>query len=42
MRCMEILQKEPASTPDFGEFESYTAWLIFPTMFAVSIMIEAR
>lgn len=42
MRCMEILQKEPASDPDFGELESYTAWLIFSTMFALSIMTEAR
>lgn len=41
MRDMEILQKELSSAPDFGEFESYTAGVIFPT-FSLSVMTEAR
>lgn len=39
---MEILQKGPVSAPDFAGFESYTAGLIFPTIFSLLITIEAR
>lgn len=42
MRCMEILQEEPVGSPDFEEFESCIAGLIFPTMLSLSTMIEAR
>lgn len=35
-------QKEPVSSPDFEEFESYIPGPIFPTMFSLVIMIEAR
>lgn len=41
MTHVEIMQKEPSSTPDFEEFESYTAGVILPTIFSVT-MTEAR
>jgi len=42
MEHVEILQKEPCSAPDFGEFEIYTAGVIFCTMFSLPVTTEAR